>query len=216
MDNQVKDNQDAVTDESQDQKNDPSDKLTPEHPRFKEVLEKNRLLSETNKQLEDRIAKIEEQVKTRADSTGEYELTDEEKRALDKIDKALKERGYVKKEELDSAARIEKQALEFERLSEKYDGANGLPKFIADDVAAYAKQNGFSSLEKAYRDMHWEAFVSVEVKKRSSGANPPHIEKPTGGERQIQGSTYTRDQISQMSPDEWEKNREKILRSLKG
>lgn len=214
MDEQVKDSQEVVTEEQT--KTDPSEKLTPDHPRFKEVLEQNRLLKETNKDLEDRIVKIEQQVQQRADATGEFELTEEEKRALDKIDKALRQKGYVTKEEITSQSRIEKQALEFERLSEKYDGSNNLPKFIAEDVAAYAKQNGFSNLEKAYKDMHYEAFVSLEIKKRSGGNNPPHIEKPTGGERKVEGSTYSRDQISQMSPEEWEKNREKVLRSLRG
>lgn len=92
---------------------DPADRLTPDHPRFKQVLNENRDLKE-------RLDAVESRIQERQEKTGEQELTYEEQSALDRLDQAFRRRGYVTKDDL----AVKRQASELEKLSDKYDGSN--------------------------------------------------------------------------------------------
>lgn len=202
-------------DKKEEVKQDPSDTLTPDHPRFKEVIaEKNELKNEVEN-LRSELSEVKEQIAARQEQTGEDELTSDEQVALERIERNLKAKGYVKKEDMQSELRVERKAREYERLSEKYDGKNGLPKFVADDVAIYAKRHGFDDLERAYKDMHFDVRVELEAKRRLEGKNPPTSEQPTGGDRDGDKERLTGDDISNMSDAEYEEKRADLLSSIK-
>jgi len=92
---------------------DPSDKMSPDHPRFKEVYndmktykaESEQLQSEL-KDLKQEMEEIRSQAQERGQQGGDTEFTQEELQAIEKIDKALKKRGYVTNEQLN-----EKEAM---------------------------------------------------------------------------------------------------------
>lgn len=200
---------------NQEIKEDPSDKMTPDHPRFKEVYT----------QLKDLKSKEEEWTKERADllsrlekiergskSSDEEEFTPDDWAYLERIERGLAKRGNVATKQ---DILVEKKALEYDRLSGKFDGSNDLPKFVPVEVEAYAKANGFSNLEKAYRDMHYDAFVQHEAKKLSGNPTPPSSEKPTGqggkdfAENSIE-AIMQKAQTGQLTDAEYEKHREAI------
>lgn len=188
---------------------DPSDKLTPEHPRFKEVLERAKSAEGKVEELQRQLDEISQRVDQRYQDTGDDELTADEIAWLNRVDRGLKAKGYVTQEEL----RAERKAMEYEKLSGKYNGSNGLPKFDVAEVEAHAKRNGFSNLEKAYKDLHFDAFVQVEAKRTTP--NPPSSERPGGGDRDVRSTEFTPEAIAAMDDITYERNREKILASIK-
>lgn len=191
----------------------------PGHPRWQEVIEEKNKWKENAEQsqkaiesLQTELAELKEQINQRQEESGSDDLTDEEVRALERIDRGLKARGYVTQAEL----RAERTAIKLDKLSEKYSGSNGLPRFNSVDVVAYAKKNGFGdNYEAAYRDMHYEAFVQSEAKKLSKTVNTPTSERAGGGRIEGLETELTDEDISKMSDEEYEKNREKILSSIK-
>lgn len=205
-----------VSDDSSSVTSDPSDKLTPDHPRFKEVYSDLKEEKQKNKDLLDRVERLEEQARQRMVATGNDEYTPEELQALEKIDKDFRRRGYVTQEQLEERDRVSQRKLEYDRLSSKYDGDNGYPKFIPDEVETYAKRNGFGgNYEAAYKDMHFDTILNLEAKKRSDRPRVPGSEIPTGGQVEIPETDLTPEQIAKMSPQDYEKYREKIKMGMK-
>lgn len=201
-------------------KSDPSDNLTPDHPRFKEVyseLKEARAKLEKMPELERQLQDLQEKIAVRQDKTGDDDFTDEELKALERIEKGLAKRGFVKNTDLKNESFQLRLERDFQKMNEKYDGSNGLPKFVADEVFAFAKRNGMeNNLESAYKLMHYDTIIDVEAKKRSQGPQPPTSEKPKSGDRSGTATEMSPTDISEMSDAEWEQKREKILQSLKG
>ena len=185
---------------------DPSDNLTPDHPRFKDVIAKNHDLERVVETMRTEMDELRQSISSKQD---QGENTDEDERALQIIEKRLSSK-FATKDDLNS----DRQAIQFDRLSEKYSGSNGYPKFVPVDVVAHAKKNGFSNYEKAYRDMHFDTIVSIEAAKKGT-VTVPTSEKPAGGERQQESSTISPQDIAQMSDEEYEKNRDQILTALR-
>jgi len=198
-----------------EEKKDPSDVLTPDHPRFKQVIEERNQLKEDLSSLKEEMRDLRLQITERQQTTGDLTLTAEEEAQMAQIDKLLKQRGYVKEDDLKASERVSKRAIQLERLSEKYNGGNGYPKFDAGEVIAHARENGFSDeqLERAFKDLHYEAFVRIDAEKLAK-SNVPDSEKPTGADRAF-NSQFTRSSIEDMSSEDWEKNRGNILQRLR-
>lgn len=187
---------------------DPSDRLTPDHPRFKEVLERAKQAEGKVSELETAMQQLKEQITTRQEETGDDELTVEEERALARIDRGLRSKGYLTQDDL----AVERRSQEYARLAKEYNGSNGLPKFDPTEVEIYAKKNGFSNLEKAYKDLHFDAFVQYQARHSTP---PPSSEKPTGADRQVANTEFNAEAIAAMSDEEYERNREKILAAMR-
>lgn len=216
VDNENKASTEAVTPNPDTKTEDPSDRLTEDHPRFKDVLQKSKEQEATIQSLTEKLDAIQESITQRQQSTGEEELTDEERSSLEKIDRQLRKKGYVTKTDLESSADADRVANALDKLSDKYDGKDGSPKFDATEVVAFAKRNGYpvskEGLESAYKEMHFDARVAARAKKA-----PPEIpgsEQATGGERKAPVE-FSPAQIAAMSDAEWEANREKILGQVK-
>ena len=202
---------------------DPSESLTENHPRFKEVIaernaerEKNRAYESSISELKQEMEELKSRVGQRQEATGNMTLTSEEEAQMAQVDKLLEQRGYVKKDQLNETERVTKRAILLDRLTDKYNGTNGLPAFDQGEVLAHAKRNGFSeeNLEKAYRDLHYDAFVKAEARKLTQNAAIPESEKPTGADRQFD-SKFTPGHIDTMPVEDWEKNRNTILGRMK-
>lgn len=197
-------------------KKDPSDNLTPEHPRFKQVIEKTHEQAAEIEELRTQLEEMKQSISDRQTQTNEDELTAEEEASLNRIERKLKERkAFVSPDEL----RVQQRAGIYTKLEEKYNGSDDLPKFNKTDVVAYAKENGFnadteSGLAAAYRDMHFDAIVQ-KASKGQNGITPPDSEQPTGQERKIPNTDMTPEQIAMMNDSDYEKNRENILAALK-
>lgn len=184
---------------------DPSDNLTPEHPRFKQVIAENHELKQSIEEMKSQMADLKSSIQDKQD-TGED--TDQEELALRKIERRMSEK-FASREDL----KAEREAITFDKLSGRYDGSNGYPKFVPVDVVAYAKRNGYgANYEAAYKDMHFDAIVST---KRGETLRPPTSEKPTGGEKQGETDTIALEDIANMSDQEYEKNRDKILQAAR-
>lgn len=211
MDDESK--QDAPLQSDQEQTNQEEPKGPPEgHPRWDEMVrEKNELRSQVG-DLSKQLEELKEQISARQEDTGVDELTYDEQASLQRISKALREQGFTTKDDLN----VTQRALKLDKLSDKWGGKNGYPKFIADDVVVYAKKNGFGeNYEAAFRDMHYDAFVQVDATKLGNAPKPPTTEKPGGGEQDAPETDLTREKIEAMSDAEYEKNRDKIHEWLK-
>lgn len=193
------------SDQKEENKQEPSDLLTPEHPRFKKVIEKLHTKDEEIATLKQELEAVKTQVSQRQERTGDDDVTEEERAAIDKIGKQLKST-YVTKEELEQERRVNRRAFELDRLGEVYNGSNGYPKFEGKNVALYAQENGYGdNLEAAYFSMHRNAIIETEGKKWAKANQPGSSEQPTGGERQSPLGDVTPDQIEKMSDTDFDK-----------
>ncbi len=160
--------------------------------------------------LKTELAELRESVSQKKNESDDG-FTREEEDALAKIDRGLKAKGYLTKEELDERDRISNRNNQIDKLSSKYTKGSGFPVFKADEVLVYAKKMGFgNNLEAAYRDMHWDAITQVIAKRQGEGFEPVNSEKPIGGERQT-GTELTTSAVAEMDDSEYEKNRSTIL-----
>lgn len=213
-------NEEEIKKQNSEELNDPSDKLTPEHPRFKEVLKRAKEAEEKATVMEQKLQELEAKINKRQTETGEMDLTADERIAYEKIKVLNKEAGFLTKEEWESNKRVEQKTAEISRLRGVYNGegkVHDLPKFDPIETEIYAKENGISNLEVAFREMHREAFIQHEIKLRQTPEiEVPQSEKPGGGgERQIGNTKLTGNDISKMTDEEYEENRIKILGSMK-
>jgi len=196
---------------------DPSDRLTPDHPRFKEVLQRAKEAEEKSAELERKLEDLSEQIRTRQAKDDDDSLTEEEERALAKINAQLRKRyNFATKDDLEQLSSVEKRALTHDKLSTRFDGTNGYPKYDSLEVTEYAKRNGFGdNYEAAYKVLHHDAIVKVEARRLNESPTPPSSERASGGDRTIEGTQITPAKISAMDINDWEQNREKVLASIK-
>jgi hypothetical protein len=188
--------------------NDPSEKLTPDHPRFKDVIKERNAEREKREAAERERDELRKQIEERQEATGDDDLTEEEQRAVDKLDKVFRKRGYVTQSVMNRESTLTK-------LSQDHNGQDGLPKFVAIDVIEYAKKNGFGeNYEAAYKTMHHDAIVQTEARKYAGSRGVPMSEQPAGGDRQAPVQ-FTPEEIASMSPDEYEKHRASFLSFIK-
>lgn len=191
---------------------DPSDRLTPEHPRFKEVLQRAKTAEEKYEQIQAELESLKAKVETRQDATGDEYLTAEEQQYLNFLKKELRKEGFVTQDVLAS----DRQAIIYDKLQDKFDGKNGYPKFDPVDVTAYAKRNGYgSNYEAAYNAMHHSAIVEVEAKRFANKPTPPAIEKPSGKEGGAPQTELTLEDVANMSDDEYAAKSDEIKRLMK-
>lgn len=194
-------------------KPDASDQLTPEHPRFKDVYNRMKTAEDKAESLQTQFDELSAKINTRTQETGDEELTAEDLANLDRIDKELRRRkGYVTREDLDA----EKRTDNLKEGAKVHDGSDGLPKWDSVEVVAYAKAHGFGeNYDAAYNDMHYDARVQVEAEKKAKNPTPPSSERPGGGGREELESDLTAEDIANMTDEEYEKNRTKILSGMK-
>lgn len=208
----IPDSEEQEASQDQEEKEDPSDKLTPDHPRFKTVLEERNQFRAQTEELRNEIDKLKQNASNRQLATGDDELTPEEVSSLNKIKRELAKDGFVTKTDL----QVNQNAQSLKELSSSHNGRDGLPKFEAVDVVAYAKKNGFNdNYEAAYKDMHFDTIVEHNAKARAKSLNSPSSEKPSGGAENSGGKRFTESDIANMSDTEYEKYRTGLLTAIK-
>lgn len=203
------------TPEEKSTKEDPRDNLTPDHPRFQEVYNELKELKgekEKREQLEEQLEELRAQVNSQNSKQEEDVYTEEEEKALERIDKGLKKRGYLTKAELDEVQRTQERAQALKELQKEYSGENGYPKFDAAEVMAHAKKEGIGNLRAAYRDLHHNAIVKVEAKRNTT--ETVDSESPTGGAREV-AADLDPAKIANMSDAEWAKKGPSIMQKFK-
>lgn len=196
------------TSQDQEEKEDPSDKLTEDHPRFKNVLQERNQFRTEAEDLRRELEEVRNQTKDNGD-----ELNEEERASLDKIKRELSKEGFVTQSDL----RVNQNAQTLRDLNKAHDGKDGLPKFDQADVVAHAKKNGFGdNYEAAYKDMHFDAIVEKNAKALAKAPNPGDSEKPSGGGNgNGPVKKFTESDIANMSDEEYEKYRSGLLTAIK-
>lgn len=204
---------DSTEENISSKKPDPRDSLTPDHPRFKEVYDNLKEEKEKRQTLEEELRELRTLVQSQNNKQDEEVYTEDEERALERIDKGLRKRGYLTKSEVDELNRTQQRAQAMKDLESEYNGSNGYPKFDAVEVMAHAKREGISNLKTAYRDLHYNAILRVEAK-RGVGVDTVDSERPTGGDRNLIADLDPAN-IENMSDDEWNKKGASIMDKFK-
>jgi len=144
---------------------------------------------------------------------------EEIKEAVKQLIQPLKDSGVVTKEDLRMLQDRMYLEREHDRLKSKYDGSDGTPKYIPDEVEDYARTKYFGgNLEAAYKDMYHDELVDAEVRARTV-KKKTYTEKPKAsvklGEKTFTLASF-RERLKQPDgPVWWEKNREKLEPLLK-
>ena len=197
----------------------PSDNLTPDHPRFKEVYDKMKAYEEKASEVDSLREQLEAlQSRISQPEHSQEDLSYEEQQAIEKIEKALAKKNlFVKKEDWESDRAAEKRSQEYLRLSQVHNGSDGLPKFDPQEVTLFARKNNLGdNLEAAYNLMHMDAKIQLESRKAAQGFSPVEMERPTAAViKSPSGMTLTSTDIATMSDEEYEQKRAEIHASLK-
>ena len=154
------------------------------YDRFAEVNEKAK---KYELELAELKAKQEEAERLAAMSPDEQA----QQQQLEVAKETLKKLGFVTKDEQQKIMQEEKAANMFisecNRLEGKYDGSDGMPKFVATEVAVYmdelAKTGQFiSDPETAYKLKHLDQIAEIKAKQQRSST---YSEKQQGGMNQV-------------------------------
>ena len=149
--------------------------------------EKNEKLRAAEAELAEFKAKQEESQRLAAMTPDELA----QQQQLEVAKETLKKLGFVTREEQQRIMQEEKAANMFisecNRLEGKYDGSDGMPKFVATEVAAYmdelAKTGQFiSDPETAYKLKHLDQIAEIKAKQQRSST---YSEKQQGGMNQV-------------------------------
>jgi len=165
----------------------PETKVIPKvipYERFAEVNEKA-------KKYEAELAELRRQQEEaqRLASMSPDELAQQQQ--LEVAKETLKKLGFVTKEEQERILQEEKAANMFisecNRLEGKYDGKDGMPKFVATEIAAYmdelAQQGQYvSDPETAYKLKYLDQIAEAKAKQQRSST---YSEKQQGGMNQV-------------------------------
>jgi len=143
--------------------------------RFKEkVAEVNQLKAEL------------EALRNQAPQQSEPQYMNEEQAQLQQAKKTLDELGYVSK---DAVNEIVRNALAEDRvyreldtkvqqLSKEWDGTNGKPKFVTEEVIEYGNNVGVYDPEAAFKLMHEKELAEYWSKRAKSGLKTERQGKP--------------------------------------
>ena len=138
--------------------------------------------------------KMQEVERQKAEQERLANMTPDEKYQAEQLEVAkqtLQKLGFVTKEEQQKIMQEEKAANMFisecNRLEGKYDGSDGMPKFVATEVAAYmdelAKTGQFiSDPETAYKLKNLDQIAEAKAKQQRSST---YSEKQQGGMNQV-------------------------------
>lgn len=138
--------------------------------------------------------KMQEVERQKAEQERLANMTPDEKYQAEQLEVAkqtLQKLGFVTKEEQERMAQEQKAANMFisecNRLEGKYDGSDGMPKFVATEVAAYmdelAKTGQFiSDPETAYKLKNLDQIAEIKAKQQRSST---YSEKQQGGMNQV-------------------------------
>ena len=149
--------------------------------------EKNEKLRAAEAELAELRAKQEEAQRLAAMTPDEQA----QQQQLEVAKETLKKLGFVTKEEQQKIMQEEKAANMFisecNRLEGKYDGSDGMPKFVATEVAGYmdelAKTGQFiSDPETAYKLKNLDQIAEIKAKQQRSST---YSEKQQGGMNQV-------------------------------
>ena len=161
------------------------------YDRFAEKNEEAKRFKEEAKRLEAELAELraqQEEAQRLASMTPDEQAQQQQ---LEVAKETLKKLGFVTKEEQQKIMQEEKAANMFisecNRLEGKYDGSDGMPKFVATEVAAYmdelAKTGQFiSDPETAYKLKHLDQIAEARAKQQRSST---YSEKQQGGMNQV-------------------------------
>jgi len=104
------------------------------------------------------------------------------------IKEQLKSLGFVTREEQETELRRQREdadlAREVDRLSTRYDGKDGLPKFDKSTVLKYALDRQVGDLEAAYQLMNQKKILDAQIKAATSQSRGVQVESSTGKGRE--------------------------------
>lgn len=98
-----------------------------------------------------------------------------------------------------------------DRLEAKYSGSDGLPKYDREVVEDHIRKTGILNPEAAYENLYKDELTDYQVKQLMKN-KAPYSESPGKSAKRGAPAGFSREDIAKMSPAEYEKNREKILK----
>lgn len=146
------------------------------YERFREVNDKYR-------QMEQRMAEYEAQLKQTAPVDQQTEA----------VKQQLKSLGFLTQDEVEARMRQEREDARVERelssLETTYSGKDGRPKFNRSKVLEYALEHGIPNPEVAYKVMHEKELIDWHIKQASTKTSGVKTEASDGSGSTQVGTT---------------------------
>lgn len=170
------------------------------------VRDKNETKAELERERLTKAQSVDQPVPQPASAPTELEVQDAVKK--------LRDYGVVTKDDLDRLKGNMYLEKEHDRLKAKFDGSEGLPKYISEEVEDYARSHNLGGhLQIAYEQMYRDELLDAEVKKRGT-KKTTYTEKPTAsvkiGEKPLTIESLRARLRQPDSAEWWAKNREII------
>jgi hypothetical protein len=150
------------------------------YERFSEVNNKAKELEDKIRQLESRFDKPEVDVDPKQEQIRE---------SLKQIAPVLKELGFVSRDELAQQEEDKQVQAELSALEKQYDGSDGRPKFVREDVVKYAIENKIGSVEAAYKLLHEKNLIDWQIARATQKSKGVKTESSDGSGSSEVGTT---------------------------
>ena len=138
------------------------------------------LLRERDEWKQKAAAQAENDLRTVSNNVSTQDGDDEVQKAVQKLSPYMPTKADVKEEISNIMQQFRAERLH-DKLEEKYNGDDGLPKYDRQEVWDFAVKNGFGNLEMAYKSMYFDEFVDAAKRKRGTSTSIMS-EKPTASQ----------------------------------
>lgn len=143
-------------------------------------------------------------------------VSEEARKAADVLHTKM---GFIKREDLETTLKSELQAMQdrivlgqtHERLENRYNGSDNLPKYDRTVVEDHIRKTGILNPEAAYKDLYEDELLDYHVKQIMK-KKAPYSEQPGKPARKGAPAGLKREDIANMTPAEYDKNRAEILK----
>lgn len=196
-----------------DNKGDPENKGEPMIPksRLDQVSSQLRAEREERAKLEARVNELSLKKPTEDDLDLE--------RAAESLMPILEKRGFLTKQEKEQEDSARRYSEDLDRLSKKYNGEDGKPKFDPYEIGEYAKKTKIFDLEAAYENKYKKELFDYELRQLNGGdVDTEGASRPVlndGTNHDVLTRDYIAKKLASPGGSEWyEKNREALLKAM--
>ena len=98
-----------------------------------------------------------------------------------------------------------------DRLEGKYTGSEGKPRYDREVIEDHIRKTGILNPEAAYKNLYEDELTDYHVKELMKN-KAPYSEGPGKSPKKGAPTGLSREDIAKMTPAEYEKNRDKILK----
>jgi hypothetical protein len=171
------------------------EKVWPEYTKNQQKLKELELKAQENDQLRQQLI----QIQTQSQQPAYNQLPQDQKELIKKQLEDIYGGPILTQTQLDQKEQVKSLLTECSGLETKYNGEDGRPKFVTQDILEHMEKEGFRSPEKAYKDLHEAEIDEWKSKQLQSKKGTGFYTQPSGSTAKSPSPVkVTKDNLSEL------------------